>query len=424
MTRSEFLKQEITSWNNFIQDKTILQSKWKNMKESPFHFYRATAHLFYKDIESGLIAIPNEWKETPKINTWIQGDLHTQNLGFFENSEGKIKLDVNDFDESYIAPFYYDLIRFVISIFLHREQVEFNFNEKEVEDLSEYFLKEYQETLVEISEDGKELELIEDNLDGFPKDTLEELKDKKSNATLLSKFTLLEGSKRCFDFKNSDLQKLTESEFQEIKSNWNQFLESIGDFVIEKGYSFFEILDIARRLNSGLGSFGVDKYYALIQGDSDSILLEIKEQRLPCLFMMKDLSEAEYHSLFSNHAERAKIACRTMQTNPDSFLGTLSTANCSYLVKKISPYKKKLEPKDFKSESDFKKFLKHSARAIAYAHSRSYKSILIKSTSISFANTALSAIKKWPSTRNTLIEISKKYANQVIEDHKIFKDFF
>ena len=101
----------------------------------------------------------------------------------------------------------------------------------------------------------RELELIEDNLDGFPKDTLEELKDKKSNATLLSKFTLLEGSKRCFDFKNSDLQKLTESEFQEIKSNWNQFLESIGDFVIEKGYSFFEILDIARRLNSGLGSF-------------------------------------------------------------------------------------------------------------------------------------------------------------------------
>lgn len=418
-SRSDFIKNEITSWNSFIKEDAVRQAKLKAMSESPFNFFRATCHLFYKDIDSGLIAIPNEWKETPKIKTWIQGDLHTQNIGFFENADGKIKLDVNDFDESYIAPFYLDLIRFVISIFLHREDVEFNLSQKEAEDLAEDFLKEYQETLSEISEDGKELELIKDNLDGFPKDTLEDLKDKKSNSTLLSKWTKLDGIKRVFDFSNPDLKEVTEIESQEIHSRWNTYLESLGDIYLQKGHSFFEILDIARRVNSGLGSMGLNKYYVLVQGETDPILLEVKEQELPSMFQLASLSQEEYLSLFSNHAERARIACRTMQANPDLFLGTLITANESYLVSKISPFKKKLEPKDFKSEADFKKFLKHSARAIAYAHSRSYKSILIKSTSVSFANTALSAIKQWSATRNTIIELAMNYSEQVKNDFKV-----
>lgn len=422
-SRNDFIKNEITSWNSFIKEDTVRQAKLKAMSESPFNFFRATCHLFYKDIDSGLIAIPNEWKETPKIKTWIQGDLHTQNIGFFENAEGKIKLDVNDFDESYIAPFYFDLIRFVTSIFLQREDVDFKFSQKEAEDLAEDFLKEYQETLSEISEDGKEMELIKDNLDGFPKDTVEDLKDKKSNSTLLSKWIKLEGSKRLFDFSNPDLKEVTEIESQEIQSRWNTYLESLDDFYIQKGHSFFEILDIARRVNSGLGSMGLNKYYVLVQGEADPILLEVKEQELPSMFQLTSLSQEEYLSLFSNHAERARIACRTMQANPDLFLGTLITANESYLVSKISPFKKKLEPKDFKSEADFKKFLKHSARAIAYAHSRSYKSILIKSTSISFANTALSAIKQWSATRNTIIELAINYFAQVQSDFQSIKSW-
>jgi uncharacterized protein (DUF2252 family) len=422
-SRSDFLKKEITSWNSFITDESILKAKFKDMQESPYHFYRATAHLFYKDIDSGLISIPPDWKDNARIKTWIQGDLHTQNIGFFENSEGEIKLDINDFDESYIAPFYFDLIRFATSIFLQKKDVEFNLSEKEAIDLTEFFLKEYQETLGEISEDGVELELIENNLDGFPKDALEELKDKKSNETLLAKWTQTDEKKRGFDFSNEDLRKLTEVESQEIKSNWNTYLDGLGEFATEKGYSFFEIQDIARRLNSGMGSQGVIKYYVLIQGDPDPILLEVKEQRLPCLFMLKDLSEAEYYSFFPNHSERAKIACKAMQANPNLFLGTIVTANRSYLVNRISPFKKKLEPKDFHSESDFKKYLKHSARATAYAHSRSYKSILVKSTSVSFANTALSAIKQWSATRNTIIEISLSYAKQMESDHQLFLDW-
>jgi len=106
------------------------------------------------------------------------------------------------------------------------------------------------------------------------------------------------------------------------------------------------------------------------------------------------------------------------------FLGTLSTSKRSYLVTRISPYKKKLESKDFHSESDFKKYLKHSARAIAYAHSRAYKSILIKSTSLSFANSALSAIKAWAGTKQTIMNLGEKYSEQVKSDYDSFLKSF
>ncbi|HNB99260.1 MAG TPA: DUF2252 family protein, partial [Leptospiraceae bacterium] len=384
----------------------------------------ATNHLFYKDIDSGLIQIPTEWKETPRIQTWIQGDLHTQNLGFFENAKGEIKLDVNDFDESYIAPFYFDLIRFVTSIFLQKESINFNMSHKEAEELAEHFLEEYQETLEEISDEGRELELIESNLDGFPKDTLEELRDKKSNSTLLDKWTKVTNGVREFEFSNPDLTQLLDEEHREITSFWYTYLESLSEFAQERGSNFFQILKLARRLNSGLGSQGVYRYYALIQADGNPLLLEIKEQRLPSLFLLKDLSEAEYNTFFPNHAERTKTAFRTMVANPDGFLGTLSTSKRSYLVTRISPYKKKLESKDFHSESDFKKYLKHSARAIAYAHSRAYKSILIKSTSLSFANSALSAIKAWAGTKQTIMNLGEKYSEQVKSDYDSFLKSF
>ena len=96
-----------------------------------------------------------------------------------------------------------------------------------------------------------------------------------------------------------------------------------------------------------MGSQGVYKYYVFVQGDPIPFLLEVKEQRLPSLFLMKDLSEAEYYSHFSNHAERTKTACKAMLANPDSFIGTLVTANRSYLVSRISPFKKNWNQKIF-----------------------------------------------------------------------------
>lgn len=94
------------------------------MEESPFSFYRATNPLFYQDLGTGVIPIPSAWKTTANIRTWVgvEGDAHTQNIGFFDNSKGEVVFDLNDSDESYVAPFYWDLIRFSTSVFLMADE--------------------------------------------------------------------------------------------------------------------------------------------------------------------------------------------------------------------------------------------------------------------------------------------------------------
>lgn len=164
-TRSNFVKSEIQAANSFITDASIRSAKYADMKVSSFDFYRATAHLYYKDLQSGIIAVPSLWKNTSGTKTWIQGDLHTLNIGFFDNDSGTVKLDVNDFDESYVAPFYWDLIRLVGSIFLQRNQVGFNFSLTEARASADSFLQEYQDTLTAVNGNSSEttMELVSSN---------------------------------------------------------------------------------------------------------------------------------------------------------------------------------------------------------------------------------------------------------------------
>ncbi|MEK5230458.1 DUF2252 family protein [Lysinibacillus sp. FSL K6-0232] len=75
--------------------------KYRKMLESPFRFFRGSAYLFYFDVTK-IASIFH----TPDIKpTWIQGDMHMDNFGAFQNETGNIVFDVNDFDEGYVGSY-------------------------------------------------------------------------------------------------------------------------------------------------------------------------------------------------------------------------------------------------------------------------------------------------------------------------------
>ncbi|MFY4774305.1 DUF2252 family protein [Metabacillus sp. RGM 3146] len=117
-SRESYLKTEISNDNSYIAVPSLREEKYSAMEESPFAFYRATNPLYYHDLASGVIPVPSSWKTAPNIQTFIQGDAHAENIGFFDNDKGDVIFDLNDYDESYKGPFYWDLIRFSPSIFL------------------------------------------------------------------------------------------------------------------------------------------------------------------------------------------------------------------------------------------------------------------------------------------------------------------
>ena len=418
--RKNYIKNEIDSFNSFYQDQRVKDYKYAQMKTSPFAFYRATAHLYYKDLVNGIIPVPSQWKNTADISPWIQGDLHIQNLGHFENNKGEIVFDLNDFDESYIAPFYWDLIRFTASVYLIKDEVGFNFSSSEQDELALCFLEEYQNNLT----DGNNQELTISNLSGFLQDQAEEIMSEQTQQKLLDKWTVIKNGKRVFDFTNEKLEDLTSSDEVELAS-WNTYLSDNSSFVSKMGNAYFTVKSKAKRLYSGLGSLGVKKYYVLLEGASssqnDDIILEVKEERQPSLFLSGLISSSLYSSYFSTHGKRSVTASRAMLKNAEDFLGIMVSSNSSYQVKKISSYKFGFEPADFKSKSDLKNFLKYAALALANAHNRSdsqYNPLYIPYV---VRPNILNAIKVWSSAKTTLRSLAKNYAAQVKVDYSLFK---
>jgi len=253
----------------------------------------------------------------------------------------------------------------------------------------------------------------EKNTSGFVLDKLKKLKKKKTQVDLLDKYTVVKDGVRSFDLTNSKLAATTDSE--QIKQNWDKYIQSLSSaFVTSAGSSYFTIKDIARRLNSGLGSQGVDKFYVLIEGKSSSIdddeILEVKEEGLPSLFNEGSSSLSQYSSRFSTDAERVVIAKKVLGIKVDEHLGSMTFNGKSFRVARISLYKDEFESSDFKSKSDVDDFVKYAAKALALAHARSDKD---------FNRKAIDDLSEFKTTVNNLSEV---YYDQVNADYKMFLD--
>lgn len=418
--RREFLLREIQKANSFITDASLLEYKYQAMMESAFAFYRATNHLYYEDISQGTISIPKTWKQNRQVYTWLQGDFHIQNIGFLDREKTLI-FDLNDYDESYVGPYYWDLIRLLASLFLVQKAVGFSCSNSDIEELAMDFLKEYESTLKLAIGNECKLELATSNLNGFVQKTLQHLKENKSNKKLLKKWTKSEKNIRTFDFANSDLAKMTAEDIDEIEKFWPTYLKDIASFYTQNP-GYFKIKDKAVRLHSGLGSLGVKKYYILLEGTGESLeddlILEVKEERATNLLRALD---SPYPS-FVCESQRVKTAYQSMRKESDPHVGTLLGAKKSYFVSKISPWKYGFEPADFTSKSDMANFLKYTAQALALAHSRSDNDFHSSVVPYNFEKNALKSIDIWPNAKTEMRELARKYSKQVEEDYKIFQD--
>ena len=95
----------------------ILAQKYLKMRKNALGFFRATCHLFYRDLpqNSSLSLAPS---------TWICGDLHLENFGAYKGDDRQIYFGINDFDESVLAPCLWDISRLVTSILLATDLLE------------------------------------------------------------------------------------------------------------------------------------------------------------------------------------------------------------------------------------------------------------------------------------------------------------
>ena len=96
---------------NAGRDPERLQIKYDKMRSNAFVFMRGTCHLFYHRLAN------NELLNSAPL-TWVCGDLHLENFGSYKGDNRLVYFDVNDFDESLLAPASWDLVRMLTSIWV------------------------------------------------------------------------------------------------------------------------------------------------------------------------------------------------------------------------------------------------------------------------------------------------------------------
>ncbi|NES07899.1 MAG: DUF2252 domain-containing protein [Okeania sp. SIO2F4] len=423
----------ILSGANPQKRQELKAEKYARMSESPFTFYRATNSLFWQDFvnDSRLGKFGNA-----QTKTWILGDCHVNNFGAYNNDKGEIIFDLNDFDESIIADYQYDLWRLATSIILVAEDNSI-ISKDDQKEIIDSFSESYLDTLESYvgNEDETQIYFTEKNTIGEVKKTIEKATE-KTRRGMLYKWTKVVEEKRLFDFENEDLGIASDAN-KAIESEILAYAETLsGNLNYDPKY--FQVKDVAQRLNAGLGSLGTPRYYLLIEGETDNLdddhILDIKRQYQPPAYELFSLYDRlNYDSIFYNTAQRHAEAYKALIKHADDFLGWMELVDNNpadgdfsgyYSVREISPYKKSLKTKRLKDKDSFIEVAQQWGKILATDHARADKDFDEKLVPYSLEKQVTKITDgKYKEFRELVDEVAFQYVEQVKIDYSNFVGF-
>lgn len=267
-----------------------------------------------------------------------------------------------------------------------------NFEYEYAEKFVEHFMKAYVKSVISYigNEDAALFELTPKTAKGKLKKFLKKVDKGKSHSELMEKFTEIVYDKRRF-LKGPDvgvphnetrLAPVDAETAQEIRSaisptNYGATRMKLGWNVHEWDADFFQVRDIAARLGSGIGSYGVDRYYVLLKGtdtlleddvDGAAVILDVKYQPPGAVHDVLSVEdEAWYAHMFANDAARVVAAQVRLTSYTDPFLGwfLLSAKDGNgkrpFSVRQRSPWKDSFKIEKLTKKKDFKEYIEQIA---------------------------------------------------------------
>lgn len=411
---------------------TARLSKHLKMAQSPFVFYRGSAALYYRDLADGTIALPDALCKLPL--TGIMGDCHASNFGFLteEGSHGDTVIFApNDFDDACVAYPQWDLMRFAVSLHLVCDHCvgardkRYNLDTinsgkpvislKEVHSALHAFFDAYVGVCNEVSKDPSTLYQA---LDTPPPGKLEKpYKKAVRRAAGGDDFTVKSALAKAVHMHNDVLAfRHIEDKFVPLPtSQYSTLHEAFSPYMDDT------IVDIVSRQSAGTGSLNLARYYFLVgpakPHNEDSFaychIVEVKQQREAApLAFFKALCPVNR----LNPAHLTARCQRRMQRRPDLLLDEVVWNNKHWLIRSRHHAKVGLDPEDIgignkAVNGGFSLFGSWCGRALGLAHCRGDR------RSTRFARRVSEVL---PACLPALMDVSERYAQQVIDDHRWF----
>lgn len=456
----QFQKRE--HGNSFAQ----LKHRYQTQSEDANVFFRATAHIFWNDFVNGKwgYGLTKSLREDATLHggapldhrstyTWVTGDQHLSNFGAFQNRHGDVVFSVNDFDEGAIYDFQVDVLRIAVSVYNHA--LTNGLESKEVKEVLEEFTDSYVKTVLGYieNEDALLFELTSKTTTGFLKQFLKDVRSDRSYKKQMKKYTKVdEQGLRSFQKgpigepdPDTKLAALPPEREEQIRSafastKYGATMMKLGWSVREWDDDFFTVLDVGARIGSGVGSWGVDRFYVLLKGTDSSfentnldgkdmagtaVVLDVKYEPPGAITEVLTPEEAAwYQVMFPNDAARAVEAQRKLTSYTDPYTGWIllpdeNNVTLPFAIRQRSPWKDSPDLDKLTDPGEFSEFISQIAAATATSHVRGsvgkkpgdFKSVV---------SALLGSKKKRRQWGEEVADLAKAYHEQVLLDFQCF----
>jgi len=331
----------------------LFTRKLQRMSTSPLAFLRGAAPLFYE-----LMKERPDLADGPPGEGWIVGDLHLENFGAYRpdpTAKGAAKIaavfNLNDFDDTLIAPWRFDVLRLTTSLLLGgRELGASGFVALELVD-------RLLESWARSAFDGAPLPA-----EPPPVKALVEQVRSRSKTALLDARTKLHGGKRRF-VRGPRYAELDEETLDAVPKAFEDYVAGLPKD-IRKDKKAFSIKDAAFRI-AGTGSLGGLRIAVLVAGKGDTSgmwIFDMKEQGDPSASLLLGTPDMV-------PAERVATGFRQAVDRPARMIGCTHLKKMSMFVRRLAPQEDKLDLRSLKP-GDLPALATYLGALLGAAHAR------------------------------------------------------
>jgi uncharacterized protein (DUF2252 family) len=329
----------------------LFERKLQRMSASPLAFLRGAAPLFY-----ALLGENKELAAGPGGSGWIVGDLHLENFGAFRtdplsSGANRTRFDLNDFDDTLLGPWRYDVLRLATSLLLAGR--EMGRSGLEALALCEMVLASWHAAVF----DGEKPKLVPVPV----RELIEQVKSREKASLLDARTKLVRGQRRFV--RGPRYADLAPSVSSKVQGAIDDYLETLPKKSRPEP-ECMEVLDAAWRI-AGTGSLGGLRIGVLVVGkggDDGAWIFDMKEQGVPAgagLLGEPDLAPAE----------RVTTGFRACVKRPPRLMGTTKLGRISMVVRRLTPQEDKLDLKRLRAE-DLPSLAGHLGGLLGAAHAR------------------------------------------------------
>jgi uncharacterized protein (DUF2252 family) len=320
------------------------------MCASPFAFFRGAAAVFASDVAAG--AGSDAGRVDSGLHGHLCGDAHAANFGLYASPERRQVFDANDFDETVVGPFEWDLKRLVASLVLAGRVA--GLGDDAGRAAARACAAAYRAALVELAV----MPLLEAHYLITDQSTLERhhigdlaepferirKKAKKNSGTRAAEKLTEPAPDGGYRFRGEPpvMTRIPQAQAAAVITGLAGYADRL-DREVRYLLDRYAVLDVAHRI-VGLGSVGYRNYLVLLRGnDDDLLILQVKQVRRSAW--------AGYRPASTRHdGQRVVHGQRWMQTVSDLVLGWATIDGRPYLVRQFRNMKGSIDPTELRAD--------------------------------------------------------------------------